>query len=348
MWRHDVNSDNLINPLPTYVEKEVPTRGSFVSDYESLLSNQSVVRCPFVKHSANEEGECVVVKNARLDISNWRALLLACITVGTKVREIHVHGCYLSPQHFADLAIVSAKAARPLALTLQHCELDTREELLGPYAEAIASLFQESQGIEYISLRGNRLSDRYLSASIQNITANQRLKAINLSDNQLSDDFARSLLTGLKFSHTLQVLSLAGNSISDSSILKIVVEYQVGAPVSQSDDGTIKALTKSLGDKNKAVKELNKKRKKGGLPDVEEISSIPEFIKTIDGQKLFVNNALRMFDLSEINFNGSALQESITSVLGWQRMSESGTKIVLSPQEEGFLNDTCREWVLLN
>lgn len=347
MWRDDANPDSQIEQYATLLEKEVPSRGSFEGDFEAYLSNLSIIRCPFIKSSPSSgDLEQVSAKNARVDKSNWRAMLLACISVGSKVKDILIHGCSLTHQHILDLSAASAKFPRPISVTIQYCTFSDLTELTEQYADAFALLFQESIGIDFISLKGNNLSDAHLHKAVANISGNQRLKAIALPNNQLTNEFALSLLNGLKLQHTLQGLSLAGNLLSVAPCLKQVLEYHAGTPVNPADDASIKALTKAIGDKNKGIKDLNKKRKKAGLPDVDEIPALPEFVKTIDGQKLFVNSSLKFVDFSEGDSNGTDLSDTIRSVGGVQRVADGGLKVYLSAVEGASADEF--SWLVFN
>lgn len=346
MWRENANPDTLIGQFPSLVEREVPTRGSFGADFELSLSNYSVVRCPFIGVSTKDEFERIAITNATIDLSNWRAMLLATLATGSKVREIYVHGCLLSPQHVTDLGIAASKATFPLSLVLQFCSFDMGEEAVEKYADAFCGLFQESIGIEFVSLKGNKLTDPHLNKIVGNLSNNQRLKGINLSENQLTDAFAQLLLNSLRYTHTLQALSLSGNLLSSTSLLSTLFGLYTGLPITGSDEGTIKILTKSTGDKNKAVKEINKKRKKAGIPDAEEISPLPDFIKTIDGLKLFVNSSLKFADFSNNSFAGNEVSASIQEYENLKRIQEAGNKIILSDWE-GLRSTAAEGWLLL-
>lgn len=347
MWTEDANSNELINTFTTLMEKETPSRGSFIADFEVNLSNFSVIRCPFVNSSLIDESERVAVTNAKIDISNWRAMLLSTITVGSRVKEIYVHGCQLSHQHVSDLAAIIPKISKPISLIIQYCTFDGIEESIEKYADCFAGLFQESPGIEFISLKGNMLADKFLSKVVPIISANQRLKGLSLSENQLTDEFTNSLLNGLRFSHSLQSLSLSGNSMVNSSTFSIWLGYQIGIPATANDEATIKSMIKTIADKNKAVKELNKKRKKANLPDVEEIASLPEFIKTLDVQKLFVNSSLKFIDVSDNNFDYNEISSILENSSNLQRIVEAGARVVISSNAD-LRTNTCEGWLILN
>ena len=106
MWSYEINGNDLIHPFNTVLEKDVASKGNFSDDLNAFTSQYNVVKCPYiVSNSGNEASETVRLANAQVDISNWRSVLLASSTVGSKVKEIDVHACSLTPQQLQDPAL---------------------------------------------------------------------------------------------------------------------------------------------------------------------------------------------------------------------------------------------------
>lgn len=347
-WVGSAVADTLINPFNTIVEKDNASKGSFLADYDSLLAAYSIVRCPYVTCLVNDDGtEKVSVTNTAIDVSNWRALLLASVTVGSKVKGIKVHGCSISAQHIVDLTLALTKSGKLSSIKLQYLDLNVTSDNASAYSDAFGALFQEGTGTELIHISACGLTDSIMEKAITAVGSNCRLKALNLSRNLLTNTTATALASNLKFSHTLQALSLAENQITDPTILGALINYVAGTPADPTDDATIKSLSKSVGDKNKAIKDTNKKRKKAGQAELDELPALPEFVRTVDGAKLFINESLKFIDFSGNQISSDQVIDTLRAIPNVGRMRDGGTKVVLSDLSLEALTDY-QSWLIVN
>jgi hypothetical protein len=338
MWTESVNSPNLSQSFNASLEKDTASRGSFEEDFQVFCTSFNIIRCPYIRTQTIDNGEKLVIMNTILDLCNWRAALLACATINSKIKEIYLHGCQLTPQHITDLAITLNRSANITAVTLQYVDNDFQDPTtISSWSDSFTQLVNETTCIEYLCLKGNRLSDDILLKLVPIITSNLRLNVLNLSDNTLTLRSILPFLMELKYSYVLRGLSLANNLIDDYQCIKYLFDWNGGVILDGSEDAKIKSLTKGVADKNKGLKDINKKRKKAGLKEFEEFPSLPDFIKSMDGTKMFVNQSLKFFDISGIIANQT---EDLLSLLrsqqeqqqgrNWSRIEESGLRILLS------------------
>jgi hypothetical protein len=67
---------------------------------------------------------------------------------------------------------------------------------------------------------------------------------------------------------------------------------------SVDDESAMKSSIKMITDRNKVIKESNKKRKKAGLSEIVELASSPESLQKVDGKLVIVNKSLQYVDFS--------------------------------------------------
>lgn len=297
-----MNIDTLIDNFAVVVETDTPTKGSWQLDYESFCTKFNIVRCPNIS-SVNtlEDKECCKAINAIIDLSNWRAMLLACCTTGSKVVEISVHGCQLSAQHFVDLAAALKKMGSCQSLKLQY--LDWQNTDLtdvannGQLQEALTLIFSDTCCLEGISLKGNNFTSDFLAPIITSLSQNFKLIYLNLANNLLDDSSVLAFLKAIRCCTNIKYVSFASNQTTGEH-LSVLAQLLNGTEQSAEDDATIKANSKSVGDKNKAIKELNKKRKKAGQSDIREIPAVLDVAIKREKTMFLINRILKRLDFS--------------------------------------------------
>lgn len=313
MWTAEVNSNELINPFPASLDKDVSSKGDFLADYESFLTQFNVVRCPYVGVSADETGEILRVANALLDLSNWRAALLAATTVGSKVKEIDLHACTLHPQHIKDLALALNKIGSIKVIKIQYCSLNVSADNLPDYIEAMKALLADSTQIEYLSLKGNKLQNDFVVGFAHALSSNFRLATINFSFNDLGDQSVEAVCQAVKLLSNYKAFSFASNPISMDGF-KSALNLAIGSASTAQDDTTVKANVKTIGDKNKSLKDTNKKRKKAGYVELSDYAAPADCVKTLDGKLWCSNVGVATIDFSRIEIT-SAIAKDLVQTL---------------------------------
>jgi hypothetical protein len=297
MWSYEANADSSVEHFSSKeLEADVPSKGSWQEDYADYCAKFSIIPCPNIKMaSVMGEFEGVRVLNAVVDLSSWRAMLLACCALNSKVIEISVHGCRLQAQHIEDLAAAVRKMGTCQALKLQYLDLETT----APMQKALAELLGDSStALEYASLRGNAFSDAFLAPIIPALGPNVKLTTLSLAENNLTDESGELLVAALRLNSTLTTVSLASNNMT-GGFLASLATFLIGTELLPEDDAALKANAKVLGDKNKAIKDVNKKRKKAGTAELKELVAGPDCTVKREKSHLLLNRSLACLDLSK-------------------------------------------------
>lgn len=302
MWSYESNPINLIDNFSSAVDVDVPSRGGWSEDFTAVCSKYKILApCPYIKAVTSGSGpdmqQRIRIINAMIDLSSWRAMLLAACCVGSKVKEISVHNCHIEPVFLQDLATALRKLGTCPILRLNYMQMDLSKSYT-EFQSAFVELLSDLTCLEHLSLKGNRLSDDFVAPLISALTENNfKLATLNLSTNDLTDVAAAQLLRSLRFSTSLKRVSLSANLL-DGSCLSALSSLLIGTDVSAEDEAKLKLIGKQVADKNKAIKELNKKRKKSGAPDVIEVVPSHDCCVKRDGKVVAINRSLAALDLS--------------------------------------------------
>lgn len=316
MWSFEINANNLIDNFTVVVETDTVSRGSWQLDYEAFCDKFKVVRCPFIKSAvvSNDKESCRIL-NGMIDISSWRAMLLACCTSGSKVIEISVHGARLEPQHLLDLSAALRKMGSCQSLKLQYLDWQNgsglNDENIAQYQEAFNSVLSDATCIEYLSLKGNDFSDDFVAPLLTSLAQNFKLGTLNLANNRLTDQSLRLFWKSVRVTTNIRAVSFESNRVTGES-LSLLGELFLGSEFNAEDDATTKANAKLVGERNKQIKEANKKRKKANQPELKEIT--PSLDCSVKKEKtlLHANRSLRRVDFS----NNADLQvESVNALV---------------------------------
>mmetsp|Transcript_10246 Transcript_10246/g.17132 ORF Transcript_10246/g.17132 Transcript_10246/m.17132 type:complete len:395 (-) Transcript_10246:204-1388(-) len=300
MWSSKANTSALIEDFAAAVEADNPSKGSFQDDYTEICSKYSVIPCPNIKAAVGimDDFESCRIINCMVDLSSWRAMLLACCTMNAKVVEISVHGCPLSIQHIKDLALALNKIGTCQSLKLQYVEFGINEENQAEYQDALRELMKDTMGLEYLSLKGNALTDEFIAPFIQESASNFKLTTLNLSENSFTDATVKALCAALKFNTSLQWISLQANKCTGEFLAELNVLLN-GAEITPDEDAHLKSIGKMLGDKNKAIKDVNKKRKKAGVVELPELAAWLDCTVKREKTVFVANRSLKRLDFSD-------------------------------------------------
>lgn len=312
-WLSDVNGvgeETLLkeSAFNDKLNANIPSKGSFNEDYESFALEFGVTRCHLVKgftidngESENEKKpEMCRVTNALIDISSWRCMLLALSTVGSKVIELDIHSCKLSSQHLNDMRAALERLATCKILRMQYIvNSDTSDE---GFSDVCKTLLSDTLNVEYFSFVGSSLSDDFLNNMTPAISGNYRLKALNLSKNNFSDEAVKNFFIALRHNNNLQEISFQKCGLNGSFLSNSCGSLMSGKFEATADDGKVaKDLAKIIGEKNKAIKALNGKRKKAGFQtDIAEIDATPSFV---------TGNTITNRSISTIDISYNPLEE---------------------------------------
>jgi len=310
VWATDVNSPSLLGDFATQLGKDVATSGSFLSDYAAFSTAAGLVPCPFVVSGGGEGAEsvgtCARVANAVVDLPSWRAMLLACTTINTPVCEIVVHNCTITPQHLLDLAAALDKCGSLQVLQLNYLLLaeestEAAEASSSPTLNTLLIPFLTTAAapVNYLSLKGNRLGDAFCTdaAVYAALVSNITLQALSLCDNCISDAGAAEVLRAMRIAVSLRELSLARNACTGECLSSVSALLQ-GGPAVGDDEALWKNTAKLIGDRKKAVGDLNKKRKKAGFPELSEVAAPTERIAKVEGATIICNRSIASLDFS--------------------------------------------------
>lgn len=164
------------------------------------------------------------------------------------------------------------------------------------YQEALSSLLSDSTCLEAVSLKGNNFTLELLEPALASLAQNFKLVTLNLANNFLTDDSARELLKAMRWNTSLKYVSLANNRLT-GEFLPILGETLNGTEQNAEGEGIIKNNGKLVAERNKAIKEVNKKRKKVNLPEIKEIATVEVTVKR-EKVVYVVNRTLKRLDLS--------------------------------------------------
>jgi hypothetical protein len=299
MWSESANKTDSIHPFNVALEKDVATKGCFEDDFSFFCNQYNILRCPNISSTLEEE---VRVSDVSIDISNWRALLLSVCCVGAKVRQLRFHNCCLSSQHLKDLAMALSRAAIVKILRLQYCIFRFDEPNETDYIEGFKGLLNDSNQVEYLSLQGCCIPDTVATEFIPALQSNYKLLSLNLSGNMLGDTTLEALSQAVRLVGSYRAFSFAGNPISVVGI-KSILKLFLGTQSLPKDEGDMKAITKLVSDKNKGLKDTNKKRKKAGFTEIPDYSPMPECIRVVEGKPCICNYHISTIDFGSVELS---------------------------------------------
>jgi hypothetical protein len=183
------------------------------------------------------------------------------------------------------------------------------------FADALLNLFGNNFQLEYLSLKGNKLGDVFAKKLAPAISSNLSLKSLNLSESGFGDEGVAAILSALKCNNAIERIAFRKNVV-DATALARLQALLLGSEPLPEEDAYFKGLGKVIADKNKAIKEINKKRKKAGLADLAEIPNPLERILKIGGQSRVLNKVLLFADFSDTGVQSVSLKTMADDISG--------------------------------
>lgn len=323
-WTSEVNAGKL-ESFTAEMGNDVPSKGTFAEDYAGFVESTGlVVGCPFF--SSTEMS--VRIANVAIDLPSWRAMLLAISTAGSPVKELACHGCTLEAQHISDLVATLEKIGviEVVKMDFLTVKLGDEEDLANTLLPLLSS---EKTMINYLSLKGCNLSDSFASSDglYKNLSENVALTTLNLANNQFTDLGLSSICKALKVSPAITEVSLAQNN-AEGNCLMDLMGMLAGVEVSEEEEGVWKNVAKHVGDKNKAVKDANKGRKKKGYSDLPEVATPAERVVKVDDVNCIANRTLKTLDLSFCPLAAPTFEKAMR-VLQEQKITEPALDLTL-------------------
>jgi hypothetical protein len=317
MWNCDTNSSATYPQFHNEIGK-YPTKGSWKQDYEHYCQQQHLIPCPFIKieqilTSETKTLTICKVMNCLIDIGSWRAMLVACSTIGNTIIEIYIHNVRLTSQHLQDLGILfkslSSTTESIQCLKLNYIEVidEDPEVFFSSTLKQFLSL--NSIGLKYLSLVGNQIHDQILTELLIPLRNHSTLLGINLNQNQITDQGFISLLGMLPYALQLNAISCKANHLTGHSLTQLLQLFH-GYTVTTDGENEIKALNKLVQERNKSIKDMNKRIKKelkdaaggggGGtsLNELNELEPVSNRVVKTQESSLIFNHSLRFLDLS--------------------------------------------------
>lgn len=302
MWTFEKNGDSLIDNFTSFIETDLNSKGNSNEDFDQLCQKYNVTPCPFIKFSRDNELDKDVCKviNGNIDLSSWRAMLLACCCIGSKIKEIVIHNCQLTSKHLQDLATALKKMGTCNILKLQYLQLDNISDTnkMKEFQDAFILLLSDTSCLEYISLKGNNISDEFMKPIILTLAENFKLISLNLSFNCLTDITLTTLLQTLRLTTNIKYISMSSNQLLGDCLTALTSILLGTDVITSEEEARIKSIPKLIVDKNKNIKEINKKRKKSGLSDIMEIIPCLDCTIKKDGKVVIMNRTILKLDLS--------------------------------------------------
>lgn len=337
--------------FPSFVNElgKQPTKGSWMEDYHAICQAQHLTPCPFIKieYLTNfpDYISCKVM-NCILDTATWRAILVACSMIGNTTLEIYLHNVEISSSHLDDLLqlfLLNMKTNQELFSCLKLDHLSITDGNLQSFYHSFGTLLASSNGLKYLSLIGNQITDEIFQNLLIPIRNHCTLEGINLNHNLLTDQGFLSFLNILPYAIRLNSFSVKFNDLSGHSLHSLLTLFH-GAQYSNEQDSEVKMLNKLVQERNKVIKDLNKKAKKeskdsrgatggGELSEIELITN--RIVKQSDASSLIFNPSLRYIDLSRNRGITSDDLISFQANAAAALSPASPTQASMSPRKEG-------------
>jgi hypothetical protein len=307
VWTSDINKGvaaaTATSSLVEELGRSEVSSGDFLIDYSSVATRMKLVAaCPYVSFARAGNGEATSntsegicrIANCYIDQASWRCALSAINMPSSPVSHLAVHNCTLKPQYILDLVSMLDSKSIFTSVRLEYIEWDADPEAA---ATALVPIFSTTSTVSFISLRANRLTDTFLTAASPSLIKNVYLKYLSLSKNLFTDAAISTLVGILKMNISLERISLKENALTGET-LGLISDLVLGMVCSAEEDAGFKAVTKSVGDLMKAVKDANKKRKKENKPEIEEVA-VPERVIKMGKSDLFIiNKQIKSIDVS--------------------------------------------------
>lgn len=294
MWTSESNAEKDYINFASEIGKTVSS-GSWQNDYEDCCAKHELVPCSFIKtEELGESSHSLKILNAVIDIATWRSMLVACSNTGNTVKELCFSNIQITPKHIEDLSVLLKSSDAITSVKLDYITVaGEREE----YSASLTSLITNSPFLQYLSLKGNNIEDSFVAENAVCLRNHTSLVCLSLAENLITDVGMNQLLEILPLAVGLNCISVKRNFVTGASLVPGVENLLCGVVVTPEIETELKAIGKIVADRNKSIKDGNKKRKKEGLPEVVEL--IAPASRVVKGEStLLVNRSIHTIDVS--------------------------------------------------
>lgn len=325
-----------------------PTKGTWYDDYYEICQQQHLIPCPFIKiEEINEESSsspsiiCKVI-NCCLDTGTWRAILVACSCIGTKVIELYLHNVRITSYHLDDLLQLLKINETIQCLKLDYLDIQGDNSL---YFLSLKNLLASntSSNLKYISLIGMGITDQHLLELILPLRNHCTLEGINFNQNLITDQGFISFLNMIPYAIRLNSFSFKSNNLTGQSLHYLINLFE-GFHYLPENDQEMKIINKIIQERNKIIKEINKRIKKESKDGIElnELEPITNRIVKSHDHSFIFNNSLRFIDLS---WNHAITMSDILSFQSnvSSAINKTNSTTAASPRKEGSHQSTHHE-----
>jgi hypothetical protein len=337
MWTSESNSEVKFDDFATAFGG-ADTAGSWQQDYDSCCASHKIKACPFFKVSAvSPTTTSCKLMNTAIDLASWRAMLVAVTMRGSKVVEIVCHNVRIDRRHLTDLALMLKSCDALQSIKLDYLDFfnTSEEEGAAAFDASLSALLVEATNISFLSLKGNKLRDGFVTQFSDTLHLLPKLEGLSLSENSITDAGVLDILKVLPYCITLKKISLKGNSaITGSSLASSIKELLMGQPMGSHGEAAIKKLEKTVNDKNKQIQGVNKTRKKQSLEELPEVVLPVSRVVTIpDEESRVLNRSFEMLDFSNCAFNATDmtafLAAAVESTSSGEDLPEGATALII-------------------
>lgn len=298
-WNSEINISSQLGDFKSDIGKDIASLGSWEQDFNHICKKHGIIPSPFVSLSIDEaSGKCsCCIMNCEVDLGSWRAALLAANCTGTSVHEYKFINLKLTPQHVFDFVTALEKSSLCEIVKFDYIVMDgDASSMVSAWKALIAAV---GNGVTYLSLKGNNIDDDLISNFKSELQNSLSLRFVNFAENRIADAGLSCITQSWLLHPTLQSISLRNNHLTASSLSESLRGLIFGKVPSPEEEAEMKTMVKAVNDRNKQIKDTNKKRKKQGLTELEDIPSpSTRLVKIESGETLLVNRSSVMIDIS--------------------------------------------------
>mmetsp|Transcript_18647 Transcript_18647/g.34833 ORF Transcript_18647/g.34833 Transcript_18647/m.34833 type:complete len:360 (-) Transcript_18647:75-1154(-) len=323
MWTSESNAGSVFDNFASAVGT-AESAGTWQEDYEKCCETNNIVGCPYFKVSEAAPSSCKLI-NTAVDVSSWRAMIVAAGMKNSKIKEIVCHNVRLSKQHLTDLIVLMKVPELIVSIKLDYIEFvsDGEGEDASTLAGSLLPLLAEGGQLLTLSLKGCGLDSSFTGSFGDVLIAMTALEGLNLSENNITDDSLLDILKALPFCVVLRHMSLRKNPIAGRGLEGGVQDLVQGQPVGATGDAAMKNLQKVVTDKNKVIQAGNKARKKAGQEELPELPSPSERLITAGAENKVINRVFELLDFSNCSFDTSSMTSFVAAAV--QACAEEGS-----------------------
>eukprot|EP00474_Spongospora_subterranea_P008718 CRZ09176.1 hypothetical protein [Spongospora subterranea] len=187
--------------------------GNFPVDYRSACGALGVLPHPkLVPTRIDDNNDAIQVFGFEFDLGTAAALTL-CLPSCRRISTLQ----FLNAGLTADVIRLLATAIPQSAVVRLHLDWNPISN-----HDALVGLVGPNSPLQFLNLRGNRLTDGAIQPILSAIADGGQLRVLNLSSNRITSSSCAAIANILRQDRTIISLSLSHNSISDDGLIEIL------------------------------------------------------------------------------------------------------------------------------